>query len=157
MKSFLVSRDGSRFVAVLRDDGEDRIVVSRLLQDAEGKVVGAQDAQQVDVEDGLGLPIRDIAWVTPTDIVVLHPLGDGELFQVRTASVDGAPGGADDLALTIDERVTGLVGSPDPDQNTYAVVKVPETAGEDRLIDLTVASGGDLGIPEDVTSLGYVG
>ena len=73
---------------------------------------------------------------------------------MRTASVDGAPGGADDLALTIDERVTGLIGSPHPDQNTYAVV---ETVDEDRLIDLTGPSGGDLGIPEDVTSLGYVG
>ena len=154
VKSFLVSRDGARFVAVLRGDGEDAIVVSRLLQDAEGRVAGAQGAQQVDVEDGRGFPIRDIAWLSPTAIVVLNPLGDSELFQVRTASVDGAPGGADDLALTIDERVTGLIGSPDPDQNTYAVV---ETAGEDRLIDLLVASGGDLGIPEDVTSLGYVG
>ena len=128
-------------------------MVSRLLQNAEGRVVDAQDARQVDVEDGLGLPIRDIAWLTPTSIVVLHPIGGRDLFQVRTASVDGAPGGADDLALTIDERIIGLIGSPDPDQNTYAVVD----RDEDRLIDLTGPSGGDLGIPEDVTSLGYVG
>ncbi len=61
--------------------------------------------------------------------MVLHPIGDRELFQVRTASVDGAPGGADDLALTIDERVTGLIGSPDPDQNTYAIVETVDETG----------------------------
>ena len=149
VKSFLVSRDGSRFVAVLRGDDEDVLVVSRLLQDADGKVVGALGARQVDVEDGRGLKIRDIAWLSPTSIVVLHPIGQ-QLFQVRSTSVDGAPGDVNDLSVTIDGRVTGLAGTPDQRLNTYAVARR-------RLIDITGPSGGDLEVAAGITSLGYVG
>ena len=123
VKSFLVSRDGARFVAVLRGDGEDEIVVSRLLQDAEGRVVGAQDAQQVDVEGGLGLPDPRHRLAVAHQHRGAAPDRRRELFQVRSASVDGAPGGVDDLALTIDERIVGLIGSPDPGQSTYAVAR----------------------------------
>lgn len=153
VKSFLVSRDGSRFVAVVRGDNEDAIVVSRLLQDAEGKVVDVLPGRRVDVEDGRGLKIRDIAWLSPTSIVVLHPIDAPRLFQVRSTSVDGAPGDADDLTLTIDDRVSGLAGTPDPQQNTYAIVR----GRLGRLIDLSVPSGGDLDLAPGITSLGYVG
>lgn len=149
VKSFLVSRDGSRFVAVLRGDNEDVIVVSRLRQDAAGRVVDALPARRVDVEGGLGLKVRDIAWLSPTAIVVLHPIGE-RLFQARSASVDGAPADGDDLFLSIDDRVIGLVGSPDPEQSTYAIVK-------DALIDISGSSGGTLDVAPGITSLGYVG
>jgi hypothetical protein len=149
VKSFLVSRDGSRFVAALRGDSEDVVVVSRLLQDAEGKVVDALDARQVDVEGGRGLRIRDITWLSPTSIVVLHPIGP-QLFQVRSTSVDGAPSDRDDLSLTIDARVTGLAGTPDQRLNTYAITRR-------GLIDLSRSSGGELGVAPGITSLGYVG
>jgi hypothetical protein len=154
VKSFLVSRDGSRFVAVVRGANEDVIVVSRLRQDGEGRVVDALPARQVDVEGGLGLKIRDIAWLSPTSIVVLHPIGTPELFQVRSASVDGAPGDVDALSLTLDDRVIGLAGTPDPRQSTYAIARLD---GEDVLIDLSGQSGGDLGVAPGITSLGYVG
>jgi hypothetical protein len=151
VKSFLVSRDGSRFVAVLRGANEDRIVVSRLLQDPEGRVVGALPARKVDVEDGTGRRIRDITWRSPTSIVVLHPIGtQSGLFQVRSTSVDGAPGDADDLSLTIDDRVLGLAGTPDQQHDVYAV-----TPGS--LIDISGPSGGDLALTPGITSLGYVG
>lgn len=152
VKSFLVSRDGSRFVAVIRGAVEDEIVVSRLLQDDEGRFAKALAAKRVDVEDGLGLRIRDIAWLSPTSVVVLHPVG--ELFQVRTASVDGAPGDVDDLALTLDSRVTGLAGTPNPSQSTYAIVKDADRSG---LIDLSGPTGGFLEVDPEITSLGYVG
>ena len=151
VKSFLVSRDGSRFVAVLRGANEDRIVVSRLLQDPEGRVVGALPARKVDVEDGTGRRIRDITWRSPTSIVVLHAIGpQSGLFQVRSTSVDGAPSDADDLSLTIDDRVLGLAGTPDPQHDVYAV-----TPGS--LIDISGPSGGDLALTPGITSLGYVG
>jgi hypothetical protein len=149
VKSFLVSRDGSRFVAVLRRKNEDVIVVSRLLQNAEGRVVGALAARQVDVDRGRGLHIRDIAWRTPTSIVVLHPIGE-RLFQVRSTSVDGAPADVDDLSLTIDDRVIALAGTPDPRQSTYAIVR-------GGLIDISSPSGGNLEVAPGITSLGYVG
>ncbi len=153
VKAFLVSRDASRFVAVIRRGGEDVIVVSRLLQSPQGRVEEALPAQQVDVEDGRGLRIRDIAWLSPTSIVVLHPFGP-ELSQVRTASVDGAPSSNDDLSLTIDARVTGLAGTPNPGQSTYAIT---QDGAQDLLIDLSGGSGGDLTVAAGITSLGYVG
>ena len=149
VKSFLVSRDGSRLVAVIRSGDEDAVVVSRLLQTQQGLFAGALDARQVDVEEGRGLRIKDIAWLTATSIVVLHPIGE-ELFQVRTASVDGAPGGIDDLSVTLDGRIEGLIGTPDPRQSTYAVA-------EGRLVDLSGPTGGDLRVDPGITSLGYVG
>lgn len=152
VKSFLVSRDGSRLVAVLKRAGDDALVVSRLLLSDTGRVVDALPARQVDVEEGLGLRIKDIAWLSPTSVVVLHPVG--EVFQVRTASVDGAPGSADDLSLTLDGRITGLAGSPNPSQTTYAITSSREQVG---LIDLSGGSGGDLDVEQGVTSLGYVG
>jgi len=153
VKSFLVSRDGSRLVAVLRGEDEDTVVVSRLLQTEDGESAGALAARQVDVEEGRLLRIRDIAWLTPTSIVVLHPAGD-DLFQVRTASVDGAPGEVDDLSVTLDGRVIGLLGSPDPRQSTYAVV-VDEQV--DQLVDLAGPTGSNPEVDPGVTSLGYVG
>lgn len=147
VKSFLVSRDGSRLVAVIRGDDEDTVVVSRLLYSAKGRFLEATPARQVDVEEGL-LRIKDIAWLSPTSIVVLHPVGD--LFQVRTASVDGAPGGPDDLSLTLEGRILGLAGTPNPGQNTYAFSR-------GTLIDLSGPAAGNLDVEPGVTSIGYVG
>ena len=48
VKEFLVSRDGSRLVAVIRQRVSDVVVVSRLLQNSSGQVVRATRAQQVD-------------------------------------------------------------------------------------------------------------
>ena len=149
VKSFLVSRDGSRFVAVIRGDGADQVVVSRLLQSDQGRVEEALPARQVGVDEGLGLRIKDIAWLTPTSIVVLHPVED-LLFQVRTASVDGAPGGADDLSLTLEGRILGLAGTPTPGQSTYALTR-------NSLIDLSGPSAGETETEPGITSLGYVG
>lgn len=154
VKSFLVSRDGSRLVAVLHGANEDRIVVSRLLQDDDGKVVRALPARQVDVEGGRGLKIRDIAWLSPTSIVVLHPIDAPRLFQVRSTSVDGAPADVDALSVTIDDHVTGLIGSPDPRQSTYAIAA---RDGQAVLIDLSGTAGGDLDVAPGISSLGYVG
>ncbi|WP_372734951.1 LpqB family beta-propeller domain-containing protein [Nocardioides sp.] len=149
VKSFLVSRDGSRLVAVIRGRSEDVVVVSRLLQNSDGRVVGALEAQQVDVQGGRGLRIRDMTWLSPTSIVVLHPIGP-RLFQVRSASVDGAPSGLDDLSVTLDGKITGLAGSPDPRLDTYAI-------SEEALIYLVGPGGGEVAIRPGLTSLGYVG
>jgi hypothetical protein len=149
VKSFLVSRDGSRLVAVLRRPDGDQIVVSRLLQNPAGRVVRAEPAQQVDVEDGRGLRIRDIAWLTPTSIVVLHPVGR-TLFRVRSASLDGAPAGPDDLAVTLEGQVTGLIGSPDPELDVFAVT-------DRALIHLAGPGGNDVDLTPGLINVGYAG
>ena len=128
VKDFLVSRDGSRLVAVLRSDGQnDAIVVSRILTSGDGRVVRALPAVNVTAPDDLDGQIRDIAWRSPTSIIVLHPVSRS-LFQVRSATVDGAPTGADAVSITLDKEVLGLVGTPVPDESGYALIAIPGTA-----------------------------
>ena len=75
VKGFLISRDGSRLIAVIRDDAEeDSIVVSRILSTGEGQVVGALSAENVTDPDNPDGQIRDIAWRSPTRIAVLQPI-----------------------------------------------------------------------------------
>jgi hypothetical protein len=115
VKLFLVSRAASRLVAVIRGGSADRIVVSRLRYDAAGAVTGASKASPVPWQSGGSPRVRDIGWVSPTGIAVLHLLTQG-LSEVRTVSVDGStpidetvpttiPGSVHQLAAT---QVIGL-------------------------------------------------
>jgi hypothetical protein len=150
VKDFLVSRDGSRLVAVLRTDGEnDSIVVSRILTSGDGHVASALPAVIITGPDDQDGQIRDIAWQTPTSITVLRPV-TRSFFQVRIATVDGAPTGADAVPNTIDKKVLDLVGTPDPAEAGYAFLK-------GALVDLAGPRGNAIEIDPRVTSLGYVG
>jgi hypothetical protein len=117
---FLVSRDGSRLVAVLPRSQGDHIYVSRIRRDASGRVTGATPAERIAWEGESQLRITDIAWSSPTSLAVLHRVAR-ELFQVRALTVDGAPAGADDLLTTLPGRGRGLVGSPVPTESLYVV------------------------------------
>ena len=67
VKGFLISRDGSRLIAVIRQNAEeDSIVVSRIVTSDEGKLVGALSAQNVTDPANLDGQIRDIAWRSQT-------------------------------------------------------------------------------------------
>ena len=129
VKSFLVSRDGSRFVAVLRERrrGPDR----------------GQPAAAGRRGPGGRRPWTPGRWTSRTAAGCRSATSPGVIADRhrgpppdrRPRAVPGAdrvrrrrPGGADDLSLTIDERVTGLVGTPDPGQNTYAVRDVARPA-----------------------------
>jgi hypothetical protein len=148
VKDFLVSRDGSRLIAVIRDSAEsDRIVVSRILTTAADQVVGALAAEPITTEDATG-QIRDIAWRSPTSIAVLYPVGR-TLSQVRSASVDGSKG-ADTLSTPVEGEVLGLASTPVPSENSYAFVR-------GALIDLDDPRGTSDAIDPDVESLNYVG
>ena len=92
MKDFLVSRDGLALVAVIRADAEnDDVVVSRILHHRRraGGPRSAADRHVASPETIEG-KIRDIAWRSPTSIIGATPVSR-RLFQVRSASVDGAP------------------------------------------------------------------
>jgi hypothetical protein len=145
---FTVSRDGSRFVAVVRRAAGDRVMVSRIVHDGQGRVVRVEPANHIAWEGDNRLAVRDLGWSSPTSIAVLHRLAR-QLFQVRTISVDGSPPGPDSLLTTIPGQVTGLVASPVQSESLFAVTK----AG---LLDLTQ----DTPAPEvdpRVRNLDYVG
>jgi hypothetical protein len=146
---FLVSRDGSRMVAVVRGRTGDHLWISRLERNDQGAIVGATPAQLIGWQGERDLHVRDIAWTTPTSIAVLHRVAR-QLVEVRTLSVDGSPSGADDLLTQLTERVLALAGSPAPLESLYAVTR-------GSLQDLSRGDTGDVEIDEQVTFLDYVG
>jgi hypothetical protein len=153
VKHFLVSRDGTRLIAVVRQGaGEDSIVVSRILSTGDGLVAAAQAVDSI-TAPGEG-QIRDIAWRSPTSLAVLRPV-DRDLLQVRDASVDGAH--PSDQSVPVDGRVVGLAGIPVPGETTYAF----EPAGPDdplaALIDLAGPRANQIDIDPPVSFLSYAG
>ncbi len=107
----LVSRDGSRLVAVVDRGADDRIVVSRIRYDRRGRVVGATRARAIAWEDQPRASVLDIGWSSPTSLAVLHRLS-GDLTQLDTLPVDGAPAGLTGLSVTLQGPVRGVASSP---------------------------------------------
>ena len=149
VRRFLVSRDGSRLVAVVRAKGGDRLLVSRLRHDDRGKLLGAGAGKPVSWEGAGRINIRAIGWWTPTTVAVLHVLTN-ELSQVRTISVDGSPPGLDSLSTTLRGQVRSLAGSPVPGQSLYAVTR-------SALLNLSNADRGNTEIDPALRGLTYVG
>jgi hypothetical protein len=149
VRSFLVSRDGSRLVAVVHHQGRDTLMVSRILSDDQGRVLRATRAHRIAWEGGGRLDIRDIGWQTPTTVAVLHVLTD-ELSQVRTISVDGSPPGLDSLSTTLRGRILALASSPVDSESLYAVTR-------SSLIDLSKSDRGIVTVDPEVSMLDYVG
>jgi lipoprotein LpqB-like beta-propeller protein/sporulation and spore germination protein len=149
VRSFLVSRDGSRLVAVVRRRSGDALMVSRIRHDDQGHVLRATAAHRIAWEGATRLRIRDIAWRTPTTVAVLLVLTD-QLAQVRTISVDGSPPGADGLSTTLRGQVLALVGSPVLSEGLYAVTR-------SGLIDLSNTEQGNTTLDPRVSMLDYVG
>jgi hypothetical protein len=145
----IVSRDGSRLVAVVRGRTGDRIMVSRVLRNVKGRVVGATPARRIGWAGDGSLQIRDIAWTTTTSIAVLHRIAS-QLSEVRTISVDGSPSGADDLLTQLSGPVRSLAGSPVPGESLYAVTGAV-------LADLSRGDAGDVAIDPSIQYLDYVG
>jgi hypothetical protein len=149
VSSFLVSRDGSRLVAVVRGRQGDELVVSRLRRNDQGGVVGATPAHRIGWEGETGLRIRDIAWSSPTSVAVLHRVAK-QLFELRTISVDGAPSGVEDLLTQLTGPVVALAGSPAPGESLYAVTPT-------ALDDQTRGDAVDVPLDPSVTFVDYVG
>lgn len=150
VEQLLVSRDGSRLVAVVSGKDGDRVVAGRVLHDERGRVLGATRARTLAYEPDASGQVRDITWRTTTAVSVLSDINE-DLSQVRTVSVDGAPG---EIVTSGSGRVRGafrsLVGSPVEGAEVYAV------AGGD-VIDLTAPSRRLAALPSGLTSLTYVG
>ena len=122
VRHFLISRDGTRLVAVVRRPGNgDTLMLSRIKHSASGRVIGAVPAERIDVGDEAGLPITDIAWRTSSTLAVLNPLGP-TLAEVAPASVDGAPMNPEVAATTVEGRLVGLAGSPVSTEPIYGIV-----------------------------------
>ena len=148
ISQFLVSRDGSRLVAILDRPRGDRVLISRIRHDARGPALGGTPAREIAWDDQTRLRVLDIGWSSPTSLVIAHRL-TGDLHQVRTMAVDGAPAGLPGLAATVQERPRSLVSSP----RTTDPVLAETNSG---LLD--VLSGSRVTLPDpELTFLTYVG
>jgi hypothetical protein len=144
----IVSRDGSRLVAVVRGAKADRVVSVRVRHDAAGTVLGFTAPRTLPLPDGTGR-IRDVAWRSPTTVSVLSDINE-ERSQVRTISVDGAPGGiATSGATSLRGKVRTLVSTP-TDGEVYALAgrEVTSLTRPERMVS---------DLPPGLTSLTYVG
>lgn len=117
---FLVSRDGSRLVAVIHGAVADRIVVSRIAYDASGRAVDATRAEGLAWRGGGSQRIKAVGWVSPTSFMVLHLLGQ-DVSEVRTIAVDGSTSVAGAASSTLPGRLFGLATSPVVTQRSYAL------------------------------------
>ena len=150
IRHLLVSRDGSRLVAVVRTPKGDRVVASRILHNVEGAVLRATRAVVLDFEPDAANPvIRDIGWRSPTSVSVLT--GAEDLSQVETISVDGSPG---ELVLEGPSRLRGgpgeLVSSPVEGAEVFALAR--------KAVSDLMAPERPMGPPpEGISSLTYVG
>lgn len=150
VKRFLVSRDGSRLVAVVhRGRRGDAFLVSRIRYDTTGHVLDALPARRVFWEGGRSLlQVRDVAWLTPTTFAVLHRVA--QAYEVRSLSVDGAPSGLDGFPTKLNGDFVGLAGSPVQGEDLYAV-----TAS--GVANVSEPGVGNATLDPGTTSVNYVG
>jgi hypothetical protein len=151
VKDFMVSRDGTRLVAVVRGRDADSLRVARIRYDSLGRLRRpAPVSQSRNLAWGAGDPqrIRDIGWRTPSTVGVLHQFTP-TVAQFVAVPVDGSTGLVD--RLTQAGRALALVSSPADDETLY----IRTGAG---LEDTTGAEGGNLvPLPREVRSVRYVG
>lgn len=115
VRDLLVSRDGTRLIAAVRQGGHDVVAVSRLYWSSDA--VHASPATPI--ADARGL--RDLAWSGPSLVVALTERGG--VAQLRWVSLDGAP---DDVreALPVDtifDDVRRVVSSGADGEPAWAV------------------------------------
>ena len=97
----------------MRTGKADRVVSVRVRHDAAGAVVGFTRPQVLPEPAEGTARIRDIAWRSPTTVSVLRDIITEGLSQVRTVSVDGAPGEiSTGGTTTLRGRIRTLVSHP---------------------------------------------
>lgn len=120
VRRFLVSRDGSRIVAVLRGRNSDRIVVSRLRYASDSGDVRGTRARPIPWLSSGTTRVRDLGWTSPTTLAVLDRLSPSQA-EVRILNVDGSTPAGQSSPTPISGTVLGLATSPVATQTPYAV------------------------------------
>ena len=150
VRSFIISRDGTRFVAAVRGAETDQVLLSRIEVDGSGRISGATAGVPLGATQGEQSRVVDLTWTSPTTVALLSPVSPAELFEVRTLTVDGSPTNSENLSTTLRGRVVALAGTPVPDLTDYAV-------SSDGLIDLSTGGSLIFSGDEPPRSAGYVG
>ena len=113
---FLLSRDGSRLVAVVHRPGSDRIMLSRIRY-VGPDAVGSR-ARRIPWLSTGATRVRDIGWTSPTTIAVLDQFSRSQA-EVRILAVDGSTPPEQAPPILVNGLVSGLVSSAN--QTPYVV------------------------------------
>jgi hypothetical protein len=146
IRTLLVSRDGTRLVAVVKGKQADTLRISRIRYDGLGRNPEATRSRNLPWSAEDVQRIRDIGWRSVTSVGVLYQL-TREAAQVASVPVDGSSAQTNRVGLL--DRGWALVASPAPNETLY--IRTPE-----GLADPTGAEGGTAPLPPDV-SIGYAG
>jgi Lipoprotein LpqB beta-propeller domain/Sporulation and spore germination len=119
VRSFVISRDGTRLVAVVRRAAGDELLVSRIAHNRNGRVLWATSARPISDAPDSDLPVRSIAWRTTTSLAILSPFpAPNSVVQLRAASIDGSPA-SDESPTTVQGGLQALAGSPASDEPLF--------------------------------------
>ncbi|PWN04439.1 hypothetical protein DJ010_02025 [Nocardioides silvaticus] len=121
-RRILVSRDGTRLVALVSRPGGDQLVSARVVLDQSGRIARIVESTVIRSFEGDQRAI-DVAWTGPAEIALLLPARPGELFEVQAVSVDGATVEGGTPSTFVPGRAIGLAGEPDPETPVYAVAR----------------------------------
>lgn len=150
VRSFVVSRDGTRLAAVVRRPAGDEVLLSRIARDRGGRILWATPARSIAGEPDTDLPVRAIAWRTPTSLAVLSPFAaTSALMQLHVASVDGSPA-ADGSSTTVEGPLVALAGSPALGDPLFGVARR-------SLVNLSAADRQSAPLAGGTTGVTYVG
>ncbi len=147
IRTFMVSRDGTRLVAVVQGKQADTLRISRIRYDALGRHPGATRSRNLPWSAEDVQRIRDIGWRSVTSVGVLYQL-TRDAAQVASVPVDGSSAQTNRVGLL--DRGLALVASPAPNETLY--IRTPE-----GLADPSGSEGGTAPLPPDVSSIGYAG
>ena len=147
IRTFMVSRDGTRLVAVVQGKQADTLRISRIRYDALGRHPEATRSRNLPWSAEDVQRIRDIGWRSVTSVGVLYQL-TRDAAQVASVPVDGSSAQTNRVGLL--DRGLALVASPAPNETLY--IRTPE-----GLADPTGSEGGTAPLPPDVSSIGYAG
>ena len=118
VRRFVLSRDGTRLVAVVRRNGHDELLISRVRRDAGGGVRNVDPTRTLAAPGALET-IRDIGWRSPATVAVLSG-PTAHTSQVRLLQIDGSStSSATTEPEMFRQRATALVTSPDSGTSMY--------------------------------------
>jgi hypothetical protein len=124
VKAFVVSRDGTRLVAVIDGPQFDRLRTTRIMRNDEGDVRRLAASVELPVGAIQVNEIRDIAWRTPGSVALLTGPVPG-LSQVIVTLIDGssALGDVASNAELFRNEARRIVTSPAPGSSLYVGTK----------------------------------
>jgi hypothetical protein len=152
----IVSRDGTRLVAIVRSPTGDQVVGARVVLGGDGRVLRAVAPSVVRAGEPRGQvldlawapPLGDVPWARRVDLALLTPARTTGLYEVETIPVTGGFLAGAQPSSILRGRALGVAGTPSPDRRLLAVL-------DDQVIDVRTREAEPL--PGRVRGLDYAG